>query len=310
VIVASASPRRLDGPVVLCAVNFSEGRREDLIRDIAAAMSGTTGAVLADCSADPDHNRMVATLLGEPEAVVGAVIAGARVALERIDMRTHAGVHPRLGAIDVVPIVPIRGVTMDSCLDAASTLGAILAGELGLPVFFYERSARHAHRSALPDIRRGGFEGMTRHGLRGERAPDLGPGHPHPTAGAVIVGARGPLVACNILLDTAVASVAHEVAALIRSERPHVPAIRGVRALGLALASRGLSQVSMNLTHPESTPLQGVFDYVRQEAEPRGANLMETEVIGLLPASSLIGTSHDALLWRAYRPAQVLDNWL
>lgn len=305
-----AEPRVLTGPVVQCAVNMSEGRREDVICEIAGAIMATSGAVLADCSADVDHNRMVATILGPADAVGDALLAAAEVAVRRIDLREHSGVHPRLGAVDVVPFTPIRQVTMAECLALSLRVADALAERLKIPVFLYERSARPGRNSALPDIRRGQFEGLAATTLTGMRAPDLGPDHVHPTAGAVVVGAREPLVACNIMLREPAPDVARQIAHEIRAARPTDPGFRGVRSLGFYLTSRGLSQVSLNLTNPEAVTLPGIFDRIAARAAEMGVPAVETELIGLAPAHCLAGRSPDTYLWRQARSGQVLDNWL
>ena len=303
-------PTPLNGPVVQSAVNISEGRCEPVMRAIAAAAQGCPGAVLADCSSDPDHNRMVATLLGRPDAVVDAVMACARLAVEHIDMREHEGAHPRVGAVDVIPLVPIREVPLEDCLDLAMALGRRLGDELALPVYLYERSARPGRSAGLPEIRRGGFESLATRAAGGVCTPDLGPRVPHSTAGAVVVGVRDPLVAANLVLDQRDPRIAAGIAADIRRDRVDHPGLQGVRALGLALPSRGVSQVSLNLTLPSQTPLPHVFGYVRKEASARGAAVTQTEVVGLLPLACLAGASPSAIGWSSHRPAQIIDNWL
>lgn len=302
--------RPLPESVVQSAINFSEGRRAEVIEAIAEAGWDRPDVLLADCSADPDHNRMVATLLGRPEAVRRAAVEMACVAVAWIDLRHHSGVHPRLGAVDVVPITPIRAVTMAACVEVAAQIGRDLAGRLALPVFFYEQSAAPGRRTALPDIRKGGFEGLFTEPLSGPRAPDLGPATPHPTAGAVVVGARGPLVAYNILLDTPDVRAARRIAAVIRRERETRPELRGVRALGLPLPSRQSAQVSMNLTRPDWTPLPGVFNFVQREAAQMGVKVLASEIIGLVPRDALGGEPPERLLWRDYRETQILEHWL
>jgi glutamate formiminotransferase len=266
--------------------------------------------IVADCSADADHNRMVLSLLGGPEAIRQAALATARVAVREIDLRTHAGVHPRLGAVDVVPVVPIRGLTMEACLAVAERIGEDFVEKLGLPVYFYERSARPGRRAALPDIRKGGFEGLFTESLTELRAPDLGSPQPHPTAGAAVVGARNPLVAFNINLDTPKHEVARRIAALLRREREIRPELTGVRALGFFLPSRRRAQVSLNLTRPEKTPLPAVFDVVRREAARHGTQIASCEVIGLILRYVLGGEPPERILWRDYRETQILEHWL
>lgn len=300
----------MSAPVIQSAINFSEGRRAEVMEAIAAAIRETPGATLADRSGDRDHNRMVATLLGGPEAIRQAALAAARVAVEAIDLRHHTGVHPRIGAVDVVPVVPIRGITMEACEEIAARIGQDLAEQLGLPVYFYERSAVPGRRRTLPEIRQGGFEGLFAKPLDGPRTPDLGPAAPHPTAGAVVVGAREPLVAYNVLLEAPDDSAARRIAALIRRVRAVRPELAGVRALGLWLPSRGCAQVSMNLTQPAQTPIPPIFDTVRQEAEEHLAKGTASEIIGLVPRGALGGESPERILWRDYRETQILEYWL
>lgn len=303
-------------PLIQSAVNLSEGRRPEVIAAIVAAAEGASGAVVADWSADPDHNRMVVTLLGGPDAIRGAVLAMAAVAVERVDLRHHTGVHPRIGALDVVPLVPLRGVTMEECIALSRELGAALARRFALPVYLYERSAEAGRRSALPELRRGGFEGLFTEPLTGERGPDFGPPEPHPTAGATVVGARGPLIAYNIDLielraaDASRINAARRVAAAIRRDRDTEPALAGVRALGLWLPSQARAQVSMNLTRPDATTLPAVFDWVRREAARHGAEAALSQVIGIIPRAALGGEPPVGFCWRNAKYTQLLEYWL
>jgi glutamate formiminotransferase len=303
-------PRPLDGPLVQSAVNFSEGRRPDTIRAILQAAEGGSGAGMADWSADYDHNRLVVTFLGGLGAVCRSILSAARVAVERIDLREHSGAHPRAGAVDVVPLVPIREVTIEECVEASLSLGEEIARSLDLPVYLYEHSARSGRRSLLPDIRRGGFEGLFRQPLSGERSPDFGPAAPHPTAGITVIGARGPLVAYNVVLATEDVSIARKVAADIRARRSADPSLAGIRALGIPLPTRGLSQVSMNLTLPELTPLPAVYDFVSHMAHEFGTEAEESEIIGLIPRFSLDGDKPERIRWVGYHPRQIIENWL
>ena len=303
-------PRLLEGPIAQCAVNFSEGRRLDVIHAILRAMSIASGATLADWSADSDHNRMVVTLLGDLMAISRAILSACEAAVEQIDLREHAGVHPRSGAIDVIPLVPIRGVAMEQCVQASNDLGAEIARRFDIPVYLYERSARPDRRTLLPDIRKGGFEGLSLKPLTGERAPDYGPPEPHPTAGVTIIGARSPLVAYNVNLESDDVAAARGIASRIRRERAHDPRRAGVRALGLALPQRGIVQVSMNLTIPELTPLPAIFDYVRSCASDLGIRILESEIIGLIPRSALAGEEPERILWTDFKPRQILENWI
>ena len=206
---------------------------------------------MIDYSSDVDHNRCVMTVLGPAEAVCQAVVAAAAIALERIDLRSHIGVHPRIGALDVVPVVPLRSATRAEAIALADKIGQGLAYGFGIPVYYYEWNHRAGRKRALPALRRGGFEAIRDRDLEGERAPDIGPHRPHTTGGVTVVGARGPLVAYNVNLGTPDAGAAQAIAARIREERTYVPELNGVRALGLYLASQDRAQVSMNLTRPE-----------------------------------------------------------
>ncbi|HLI48233.1 MAG TPA: glutamate formimidoyltransferase [Chthonomonas sp.] len=296
---------RLIGSVFQCVPNFSEGRRREVVEAIAAAAQNA-GAVVADWSLDPDHNRSVVTLLGDAQQIEAGIIAAAEVAIERIDMRQHHGLHPRTGALDVLPVVPLRNATKEEAVALAHRLGERLAHSFNLPVFFYEWAARPGRETELPKLRRGGWERLA----QGALDPDVGPQHAHPTAGVAIVGARGPLIAYNILLNTADAAVARELARQIRRQREQIAELEGVRAMGLFLPSRGLAQLSMNLTRPEKTPLPGVFEWVKQAAQAQGAAPLESEIVGLIPMSALGEAKPEDILWHGYRPEKLLEWWL
>ncbi|HZP81883.1 MAG TPA: glutamate formimidoyltransferase [Chthonomonadaceae bacterium] len=296
-------------PIFQCVPNFSEGRRPEVVQAIADAIAATPGARLIDHSADADHNRCVMTFLGPAEAIRAAALAAARVAVARIDMRIHTGVHPRTGAIDVLPVIPLWNATREQAIALAHALGSDLASELALPVYFYEWAAVPGRPAALPDVRRGGLEAFAHLPLIGAKAPDLGPAEAHPTAGIVLVGARGPLVAYNVNLDTPDVQIARAIARRIRQERDTLPELAGVRALGLFLASRNCAQVSMNLTRPEQSPLPAVFAFVQAEAARRGVSVRESEIIGAIPEAALGGVPPAAILWKDYKPGQILETW-
>ena len=282
-------------PLIQCVPNFSEGRDPAVIAAIVDAVRQTPGVRLVDFSADPDYNRLVVTFVGPPDAVSAATLAAAAVTVDRIDLRDHHGVHPRLGALDVLPFVPLSGITLAECAELARNVGAALAEELALPVFFYEAASPDSR--SLPHIRKSAFHSLT---------PDCGPNVPHPTAGAAVVGARGPLIAYNVNLASADLALARSIAREVRV-LPHLP---GIRALGLGLPSRGLTQVSMNLTRPAETPLLAVFQYVQRRAEALGASVIESEIIGAIPGPSAFGVLADALQATAIKPSQVLlENW-
>ncbi|HUQ92635.1 MAG TPA: glutamate formimidoyltransferase [Bryobacteraceae bacterium] len=280
--------------LIECVPNFSEGRDLDKVDAIAAAIAAPGVSLLARES-DVDHNRSVLTLAGEPAAVVEAAFRAVAKAVELIDLRQHTGVHPRIGAADVVPLVPVHGVTLEECALLAHQLGERIAGELGVPVYFYEAAARRVECRRLEAVRRGGLQ------------PDLGgPGH-HPTAGAVVVGARKFLLAFNINLASADVGIAREIARKIRASSGGLP---HVKAVGVLLASRNLAQVSMNLTDFEVTPLDAVFEAVRVEAARHGVEIAGSEIIGLMPAAALGMTAARYLQCENFRPGSVLESRL
>lgn len=296
--------------VIECVPNFSEGRNHDTVDALAAAVREVSGVRLVNISADPDHHRSVLTFLGEPDAVAEAAFRCARVAVERIDLRSHQGVHPRIGAVDVMPFIPLRNVQMSECVQIARETGHRIARELHVPVYFYENAALPGKPVDLPTIRRGGFEKWAGRPLTGSRAPDTGPSFLHPTAGAAVVGARGPLIAFNINLDTDRVEVAQHIASTIRRERSHIAQLTGVRALGLFLASRGIAQVSLNLTKPERSPLWWVVEYVSKLAAEQGVQILETELIGVAPASAIAGVAAHCLRNLSLNEEHILDLWL
>lgn len=282
-------------PLVQCVPNFSEGRNPAVVAAIVQAVRDTPGVRLADWSADADHNRLVVTFVGPPPPVQAAALAAAAAAVELIDLSTHTGVHPRLGAIDVLPFVPLSGLSLADCAMLAEDTGRTLAARHDLPVFLYEAASPEGR--TLPDVRKYAFTAF---------APDFGPAAPHPTAGAVVVGARGPLVAYNVNLATTDISIARTIARELRG----LPDLPGIRALGLRLPTRGLTQVSMNLTRPAETPLLAVFTYVQARALELGTSAVESELIGAMPGPSAFGLLADALQMPTLKPGQVLwENW-
>jgi len=281
--------------LVQCVPNFSEGRDPQVIAAIVDAVRQTPGVRLVDFSADPDHNRLVVTFIGPPDAACAAALASAAAAIERIDLRTHHGVHPRLGALDVLPFVPLSGITLADCAALARSVGTTLAERFALPVFFYE--AASADNYSLPFVRKSAFTTLL---------PGCGPHAPHPTAGAAVVGARQPLIAYNVNLAASDIAVARTIAREMRV----LPRLPGIRALGLHLPSRGLTQVSMNLTHPTQTPLLAVFQHVQRRADALSTSVIESEVVGALPGPTAFGVLADALQAATLKPGQVLlENW-
>lgn len=266
-----------------------------------------TGVRLLDASSDPSHNRSVFTLAGDAAGVEAAVLALFERAVAEIDLRTHKGEHPRLGAVDVVPFVPIEGVTMADCVALAKKVGASVAERFGVPVYLYEEASTNPARKNLEDIRRGEFEGLATKMRTAAWMPDFGPSTPHPTAGASVVGARMALVAYNINLATNRLDVAKKIASAIRQSSG---GYRFVKAAGFMLDDRGIVQVSMNLTNYEKTPIFRVFETVKREAERHGVTVLESEIVGLIPSAALLSAAEYYLQIERFKPGQVLENRL
>ncbi len=294
-------------PLVESIPNVSEGRRADVLSALAAGVARAEGAVLLDHSADPSHHRSVYTIAGATGGVRTAVLNLIGIAIDRIDLGVHAGQHPRIGAVDVVPFVPLAGATMADCVALAEEVGQLVAGRFGVPVYLYEEAARVPGRRRLEVIRRGGFEGLAGRMREPFWRPDFGPAVPHPTAGAMVVGARQPLIAYNVNLASDRVDVARDIARHIRESGGGLPY---VKALGLFLAHRGLAQVSMNLTNFERTPIHVVFERVVAEAAARGVEVLESELIGLIPEAALAATTPAQLRLSGFSPAQVLERRL
>lgn len=293
-------------PALECVPNLSEGRRPDVVARLAAAVSAP-GVQLLDVSSDPDHNRSVLTLAGEPEDLIAGLLALYETALAEIDLRRHEGVHPRIGAVDVVPFVPLGETPMAVAVAAAWHLATAVGGRFGLPVYLYEEAAARPERRSLASIRRGGFEGFAAKLADPLWQPDYGPARLHPSAGATVIGARFYLIACNAILDTAEVTVARAVAAAVRESGGGLPA---VRALGFYLASRGRAQVSMNLVDFRRTSLSRALDLVREEAAARGARVEASELVGLLPRQAALDVAREALCLPALDASQLLEERL
>jgi glutamate formiminotransferase len=272
--------------IIECVANVSEGRDAHALAAMAQAIRDVGDAHLADVHSDPDHHRAVFTVLGAPDVVEAAALALAEAALARVDMRRHQGLHPRLGALDVVPFVPLAGAPMRAAVDVAWRVGDALAARHALPVYFYGAAARAPARRDLPDVRRGGYESLAARLATPAGAPDAGPARFDPRAGAVVVGAREVLVAYNVWLDSADVAVARAVARAVRERDGGLPA---VRALGVPLPSRGLVQVSLNLLDPRVTPIPVAFDHVVAEARRRGVGVRRAELVGLAPRAAFAG---------------------
>ena len=277
--------------LVECVPNVSEGRRGDVIDRLAAAISAIEGVRLLDRTSDADHNRSVFTFAGPAGPVEAAAHALVEAAIREIDLRTHTGEHPRLGAVDVVPFVPLAGTTMDECVAIAHRFGRQVAERHELPVYFYARAAARPERVRLPDIRRPQFEGLQEL-MATTHAPDAGPARVHPSAGALVTGARPPLIAFNIELDTTDVALAKRIAKEIRESSGGLPA---VQALGFALTDPPRAQVSMNLLDTSITSLSRVWREVETRASAAGVGILRGELIGLMPLDAAVGVTADAL---------------
>ncbi len=291
--------------LIECVPNFSEGRRLEVVEAIRNAIASVAGAHVLDASSDASHNRSVITFVAPIEVVVDAAFAGIREAHQRIDLRTHSGEHPRMGATDVVPFIPLEGATMEDCIALARQLGERVGRELDIPVFLYERAATRPDRENLADVRRGEFEGIRADiGTTPQRTPDFGPSVIHESAGAVAIGARPFLVAYNVYLGPASnMPVAKDVAKAVRGSSG---GLRYVKAMGFEVD--GQAQVSMNLVDTEKTPLHRVFDVVKMEAEAHGVSPTWSEIVGLVPERALFEAAARHIQLRDFTPALVLER--
>jgi glutamate formiminotransferase len=293
--------------IVECVPNFSEGRDAEVVRALAAAVAAIPGVKVLDLTSDADHNRSVLTFVGEPAPVRDAAIALVSAALPRIDLRRHQGQHPRLGAVDVVPFIPIRDIGAKECVALAREAGQAIGEKLGVPVYLYEDAATSEERRNLSNIRKGEFEGLAEKMKLPEWRPDFGPAEPHPSAGAVVVGARMPLIAYNINLGTSDLSVADRIAKSIR----HIGGgFRYCKAMAVDLKDRGIVQVSINMTNYKKTPLFRVFECVKSEAARWGVNVVGSEIVGLTPAEALYEAAEFYLRIEKFSPDLVLETKL
>ena len=290
--------------IVQCIPNFSEGRDLNKIEQIVAPFRGREGVKLLDFSRDADHNRMVVTVVGEPEPLKKAVVESVGIAVTLIDMTRHEGQHPRMGAVDVIPFVPIRQVTMEEAVELAKEVAKRVNEAYGLPVFLYEKAASAPHRENLAAVRKGQFEGMAEKIKEAQWIPDYGDTL-HPTAGITAVGARMPLVAFNVNLDTDNLEFANQIAKNVR----HLSGgLRYCKGIGIELKDRGIVQVSMNMTDYTKTALYRVFELIRIEARRYGVNIVGSEIIGLLPMEALIDTAVYYLGVENFHMDQVLET--
>src|SRR5688572_8097495 len=293
--------------IIECVPNISEGRRADVIEKIASSVRAVPGLSVLDVQSDASHNRSVFTLAGDAAAMQAGIPKLFEGALAAIDLRTHTGEHPRLGAVDVVPFIPIEGVTMDACVQLAKSVAAGVASQFALPAYLYEEASSNPARKNLEDIRRGEFEGLAAKMSQPAWAPDYGPSTPHQTAGATVIGARMPLIAYNINLATNRLDVAKKIASAIRMSSG---GLRYVKAMGIPLEDRGIVQVSMNLTNYEKTPIFRVFDLVKREAARYGVTVLDSEIVGLVPAAALTQAAEYFLQLDGFTQGQVLENKL
>ena len=290
--------------IMECVPNFSEGRDLQKIDKIVAPFRGKQGVKLLDYSNDEDHNRLLVTVVGEPEPLRDAVLEAIGVAVELIDLNHHQGQHPRMGAVDVVPFIPIRNVTMEEAVALSKEVGKEVAKRYNLPVFLYEKSASAPHRENLAAVRKGEFEGMAEKIKQPEWHPDFGLAERHPTAGTVAIGARMPLVAYNINLNTPSLEIAHDIAKKIRFIGG---GLRYCKAMGVELKDRGITQVSINMTDYTRTALYRAFELVRVEARRYGVSIVGSEIIGLVPMEALIDTASYYLGLENFSMEQVLE---
>ena len=291
--------------LVECVPNFSEGRRPDVIAAIRDAIAAVEGTVILDVSSDPSHNRTVVTFVAPVASAANAAFAGIAKASELIDLNHHTGEHPRIGATDVCPFIPLEGTSMEDCIVLARTLGARVGKELGIPVFLYERAASRPDRTNLADIRRGEFElARTELGTNPNRVPDFGPNAIHATAGATVIGARPFLVAFNVYLGGK--ENLHVAKSVAKAVRGSSGGLKGVKGLGLEVD--GQAQVSMNLVDLDATPLHRAYEMVRMEAESLGVTPTWSEIVGLVPERALFEAAARHLRWRTYTPELVLER--
>ena len=292
--------------LVECVPNFSEGRKPETVQRIADAIVSVETACVLDRHIDPDHNRSVITFVAAPERVVEAAVQAVKRAAELIDMRTHQGEHPRLGATDVLPFVPINDVTMDDCVRLAHEAGARIANELSIPVYFYERAALRPDRVNLEDVRRGALELLREQiGMNPERAPDEGLPVVHETAGAIAVGARPFLIAFNVVLRTDDITIARRIAKTIRARGGGLPF---VKALGFRLATRSCVQVSLNLVNYEVTGMDAAYNAIKREADALGIGIDSAEIVGLVPRAALNREAEYFAKLQDFSESKVLEN--
>jgi glutamate formiminotransferase len=291
--------------IIQCVPNFSEGRNKEIIEKIVEEVRIMEEVKLLDYSMDKDHNRTVVTFIGEPEKVILAAFNACKVASELIDMKNHTGEHPRMGATDVIPLIPISDVTMDECIQLSKELGERIGKELNIPIFLYEKSAQTPLRENLADVRRGQYEGMAEKLKDKTWKPDFGPANLNERAGVTAVGARMPLVAFNVNLGTDDINVAKNIAKGVRASGG---GFKYCKALGIEIKERNIVQVSMNMVDYIKTPLYRVFDVIEREAKRYGVNVVGSEIVGLLPMAALIDVADYYLRLESFDHSQILEK--
>ncbi|SDE52198.1 glutamate formimidoyltransferase [Sporomusa acidovorans] len=291
--------------LVECVPNFSEGRRPEVIDAIVNEVRKVSGVKLLDVKPDASHNRVVVTFVGEPQAAKQAAFHACAKAAELIDMEKHQGEHPRIGATDVIPFIPVSEVSLEECVQLANELGQEIAGKLNIPIYLYEAAAKIPARKNLPDVRKGQYEGLKMAIAKPERHPDFGQAKMHPTAGATVVGARQFLIAYNINLDTRDVNIAKKIASAIREAKG---GYRYVRAMGVMIEERNMAQVTINMVDYTGTPLHRVFETVKSEAARYGINVVGSEIVGLTPLQALLDAAEFYLRLEGFERKQVLET--
>lgn len=290
--------------LIECVPNFSEGKDKNLIEKIVQPFKETQGCYLFDYRADEDHNRLVVSLVGEPEAICSSLLRAAQCAVEHIDMNTHKGAHPRIGAVDVVPFTPIKNISMEECVTLSHEYGKEYYDVTGIPVYFYEDSAKRPERKRLEVIRKGQYEVLKEESHLPERTPDIGGPGLHRTAGATVMGARKFLVAFNVNLKTNDVGIAKKIASFVKASSGGFCHVKGI---GLALEERGIVQVSMNIVDYQKNSLYRVVEMIRMEARRWGVEVLETEVYGMIPAEALLQSTEYYLQIADFNPQQVIE---
>ena len=299
---------KIKNALVECVPNFSEGRKPEVVEQIARAIASANGITVLNRHIDPDHNRSVITFVGPPEKIVEGALRAVAKAAELIDLRRHGGEHPRIGATDVLPFVPVSGTTIDDCVALAHEAGNRIWRELSIPVYFYERAALRSDRKRLEHVRGKGFEKLREEiAMNPDRAPDIGGPRLHPTAGAIAVGARPFLIAFNVTLETSDIMIARRIARVVRERDGGLPF---VKALGFELRSRGIVQVSMNLTNYEQTSIARAFEAVREEADRLNVKVRGAEIVGLVPRAAFDREASYFPLLENFDETVILENLL